>query len=95
MQLTCEDYFDEESFLQILLKNNIISNMQEECLYMHFAHKLLRLAFFIDKGSWLHLANLLIRYINNNADIKKDDDARMALAMLSCPKTVLKKLLES
>jgi len=94
MKIKHEDYTNIEEFIQILLKNNIIIDMQEDCFFEDFARELLRLAFIIDNALWLHLANLLIRFIKTSPYFESNGDAHLALAMLTGPETVLEKLFE-
>jgi len=94
MNITYENYTNKEEFIQILLKNNLIINMQDDRFFEDYARELLRLAFFIDNDTWIQLANLLIRFIKTSPYFEKDNDAHLALAMLSDPKSVLLKLFE-
>jgi len=94
MNISYEDYGNKEELIQILVKNNIVIKMLEDGLFEHFARELLHLAFIIDNDQWLHLANLLIRYIQTNPYFESNSDAHIALAMLADPETVLQKLFE-
>lgn len=95
MNISYENYTNKEELIQILVKNNIAIKMLEDGLFEHFAKELLRLALIIDNNLWLHLANLLIRYIQTSPYLESDNDAHIALAILSDPEIVLEKLSEN
>jgi len=94
MNISYENYGNKEELIQILVKNNIVIKMLEDGLFEHFAREILRLAFTINNDQWLHLANLLIRYIQTSPYLENNSDAHIALAMLADPETVLQKLFE-
>ncbi len=94
MNIIYENYTNKEELIQILVKNNIAIKMLEDGLFEYCARELLRLALIIDNDLWLHLANLLIRYIKTSPYLENDNEAHIALAMLSDPETVLQKLYE-